>query len=157
MDTARDIAIKIKIIKNIFDQAVNRAVGPVGLTAAQSLMLQHIARASGGSVFQRDMENTFGLKHPTVTGIVNRLESKKLIICTTDDRDKRRKRIAPTDRGLRLTDEIRGDMDRTGENLLRGFSAEETALLSGLLDRMIRNTPHDLCPPCGFCGKEETK
>jgi len=93
----------------------------------------------GEPVRARDVERQFGFSHPTVSGLLQRLEAKGFIVCVPDREDRRCKRISPTEKALRLNEAVRAEIARTEQTLAAGMTPEELALLRDLLRRMICN------------------
>ena len=146
MQSPNKIAIKMKFIKNTFDQTITKAIQPLGLTASQAFFIQFIVHSPAQPVYQKDIESIFGLKHPTVVGIISRLESKGFVECSVDQRDRRYKCVTPTEKAVSVADSINKELEHTETTLMSGFTDEEKQLLDSLLDKMIENTPEDIRP-----------
>lgn len=108
------------------------------LTYSQFHVLGFLAR-NGQEASQKEIEDYLGVAHPTVVGLVSRLEKKGFIETRTDETDRRIKRVKTTSKALELGDRLmRGR--RKGEALLRkNLSDEEAAELIRMLNIVSSN------------------
>ena len=60
------------------------------LTLTQSRVLGYLAR-SGGTATQKEIEGFLQVSHPTVAGVIGRMEQKGFVSCRPDPADKRSK------------------------------------------------------------------
>ena len=105
----------------------------------------------------RDVEEVFQLSHPTVSGLLSRLEKKQFLELRTDKADRRVKRIYILPKGRDFLDRIRQVIDANEERLIRGFSEEEAARFASYLNRAIQNMKQDLdLKTCCEMGEQET-
>ena len=86
-----------------------------------------------------DIEEAFHLSHPTVSGLLSRLEKKEFLELRPDPEDRRCKRIYMLPKGKECIEV----MDRTildnEERFVRGFTKEEKEQFAAYLTRAIRN------------------
>lgn len=87
----------------------------------------------------RDVEAFFALSHPTVSGILSRMEAKGFIEMRPDETDRRIKRIYPLDKCFACYDRIRFCIEDNEKQMVVGFSEEEEALFKSFLQRAIDN------------------
>lgn len=73
-----------------------------GLTMTQSRVLRFLSD-SGGEATQKEIEDFLSVSHPTVVGIVSRLEQNGFITFHPDSADKRNKVVVLTEKPFRLT------------------------------------------------------
>ena len=131
----------LKQISLRYECECNRLLSEYDLTLAQ-LELQHFLFAQqekGVAVNQRSIEEMLHLKNPTVTGILNRLESKGFVARVADPRDKRVNIVCLTDKARALRDEVAATVEKTEGILLEGFTDAEKEQLICLLSRMYAN------------------
>lgn len=69
------------------------------LTWSQAHLLRHLVR-NGGSMSQKEIEKEMEITHPTVIGLVKRLESKGFVESSTSEEDHRVKIVCITDKAL---------------------------------------------------------
>ena len=94
----------------------------------------------------RDLEAEFHLTHPTVSGILSRLEQKGFLELRTDPEDRRCKRIYVLDKGWQCHEVMHSTIQENERRMTEGFTPEEQALFAGLLRRAIRNMGGDPTP-----------
>lgn len=87
----------------------------------------------------RDIEEDFRMSHPTVSGLLTRLEKKGFIEFRPDDSDRRIKRIFILPKGQECL-ELMHDTIRAAEaQMVQDFTSEEREQFSDLLTRAIHN------------------
>ena len=128
----------LKQINDRMKASADEGMAEKNLTLAQARVLGFL-RFSGGHATQKDIENFLAVSHPTVVGIVNRLEKKEFVSCHVDQSDRRNKVVALTKKALELGEQIRADITRAEEQLINGFSPEEIKELTRLLSMLLRN------------------
>jgi DNA-binding MarR family transcriptional regulator len=97
----RVIAALRRIVRAI-DLHSRHLVDHFGVTGPQLIALQELARL--GRVPVGVLARNVHVSHPTMTGILDRLEKHGLVRRTRDTRDRRRMTVTPTAEGLRLLD-----------------------------------------------------
>ena len=129
------------------DQMMTAALTELDLTASQGRIMGYIVRRSQPPC-ARDIEDHFGLTHPSVSGTLNRLEKKGFIEFRPDGADRRCKRIHPLPKGLECHERMMERIRAIERQITGDFTPEETALFRELLTRALTNlggTP--CCPP----------
>ena len=135
------ISLKIKMIDNVFCQMITNAVGNLGLTAAQSSVLGYICKREslGEVIYAKHIEEAFHMKHPTVAGILQRLEEKQFITVEPESFDKRYKHIFATKKSRENHNLITKLIEEKETVMLSSLSETEQAELKRLLDKIIKN------------------
>lgn len=108
------------------------------LTLSQIRVLEYIS-AKGGAITQKSIEEYLGVSHPTVVGIVSRMEKNGYLVCYADKDDKRNKVVALTEQASHIAQEVRGDIAMREEKLLQGLTEEEVENLSRALEIIYKN------------------
>ena len=136
------------------DQAITRALEEMDLTSAQGHIMGYLARQKTPPC-PRDIEEEFHLSHPTVSGLLSRLEKKGFVELRTDQQDRRCKRIYVLPRGVESHDKMHRTIQRIEAQLVSGFTEAEAEQFEAFLDRAIANMGGY---PCEFKHKhkEET-
>lgn len=142
---------RLKYLHFCTDQAITDAVSALDLTAAQGHILSFLSHRPHPPC-PKDIEDAFHLSHPTVSGLLSRLEKKEFIAIRPDEIDRRCKRIYLLPKGEACHQQIHQIIDETEQRLCRGFSPEEKEILARLLDKSIANMGGN---PCKHCQKEE--
>lgn len=144
---------RLKMLHFCTDQAITNAVTEMELTAAQGHILSFLSHRSTPPC-PRDIEEAFRLSHPTVSGLLSRLEKKEFIAIRPDEQDKRCKRIYILPKGEACHQKMHETIADIEHRLVQGFSPEEQEQFLALLDRAIENMGGHLHRPC---HKEEPK
>ena len=127
------------------DQAMTAALEKMELTAAQGRIMAYLAHAKEAPC-SRDLEAEFQLTHPTVSGLLSRLEQKGFIELRTDPEDRRCKRIYVREKGLQCHELMHKTIEENERRITDGFTPEEKEVFSDLLQRAIRNMGGDPTP-----------
>lgn len=126
------------------------------LRRAQIAVFQHFAATMGGAAItpgqfgvltvidanpglsQTQLGNALGIDRSTVVAVIDRLESRDLVIRAASPSDRRSHALRLSEEGTRLLRQLE-DLVRAHEHhLARHLSAEDKALLMDLLDRVAR-------------------
>lgn len=127
------------------------ALTEMDLTGAQGLILGFIERSEQPPC-SRDIEEEFQLTHPTVSGLLSRLEKKGFIEFRSDPVDRRCKRIFILPKGRECNETMHRIINENEALMVQGFSDEEKELFGELLQRAISNMG---VSPCKRKHKEE--
>ena len=115
------------------------------LTAVQGHIMAYLAHAKHPPC-PRDLEAEFHLTHPTVSGILSRLEQKGFLELRTDPEDRRCKRIYVLPKGQQCHELMHQTIQKNEQRMTEGFTEEERAVFTDLLERAIRNMGGDPTP-----------
>ena len=141
----------IRILHSCTDQKITAALASMELTAAQGPILGFIEHAQQPPC-SRDIEEAFHLSHPTVSGLLARLEKKGFIEFRPDPEDRRCKRIFMRPKGRACNETMHGIIDENESRMVRDFTEEEQVLFEQFLLRAIENMG---ASPCKRKHKEE--
>ena len=124
---------------------MDNALETMDLTAAQGHIMAYLAHAKEAPC-PRDLEAEFHLTHPTVSGLLSRLEQKGFIELRMDPEDRRCKRIYVREKGLQCHELMHKTILENERRITDGFTPEEKEVFSDLLQRAIRNMGGDPTP-----------
>ena len=141
----------IRILHWCTHQAITAELEKMELTAAQGHIMGFLAHVKDPPC-PRDIENEFHLSHPTVSGLLSRLEQKDFIELRTDETDRRIKRIHILSKGLECHERIHSIIEDNEIRFVEGFTEEEQAQFASFLNRAIQNMGVN---PCQRKQKEE--
>ena len=133
------IGQQMRIAQQALHQHIDRTLSSMDLTGIQSFVLRYLAERSGELVYPRDIEKRFHLTHPTVSGILQRLEGKGFISILPDPNDRRCHRITLTEKGLHCQQDIHARISAMERAMTSGMTQEEQRLLQELLVRLTEN------------------
>ena len=120
------------------DQAMTAALEKMELTAAQGHIMGFLSRQQEPPC-PRDLEEAFHLSHPTVSGLLSRLEQKGFIRLRPDPSDRRCKRIYIQPKGQECHQTMHQAIADIEQQLVRGFTPDEKELFADFLQRAIAN------------------
>lgn len=135
------------------DQTMTAALARMELTAAQGRIMGYLAHRDEAPC-SRDIEEEFRLSHPTVSGLLNRLEKKGFIEFRPDPADRRCKRIYILPKGIACNEMMHETIRSNDARMVQGFTEEEKQVFSALLLRAIENMGGS---PCHRKHKEESE
>lgn len=144
----------IRILHWCTDQSMTNALETMDLTAAQGHIMGFLAHRKEPPC-PRDIEEEFRLSHPTVSGILTRLEKKDFIEILPDAYDRRCKRIHLRPKGRECMENMHRVIRDNETRLVEGFTEEEQALFADFLKRSITNMGGNPCRRSNH--KEENK
>ena len=141
----------VKVLHWCTDQAMTAALEEMDLTAAQGRVMGYLCFCKDPPC-PKDVEEMFHLTHPTVSGILTRLEKKEFIEVYPDPADRRCKRIRVLPKGVQCHETMHRIILDMEERIVQDFSPEEKDQFHQLLSRAITNM--GVCEPPRH--KEET-
>jgi len=143
----------VRILHWCTEQVMTGALEGMELTAAQGHIMAYLAHRETPPC-PRDIEVEFRLSHPTVSGLLSRLEQKGFLALRTDPEDRRCKRIYILPKGMQCHALMRDTITQTEQRMVQGFSQEEQAQFLDFLKRAIQNMGGS---PCRHHHKEEAQ
>ena len=144
---------RIRVLHWCTDQTMTNALAQMDLTAAQGHIMGFLAHRQQPPC-SRDIEEAFQLSHPTVSGLLNRLEKKGFIEFRPDTEDRRCKRIYILEKGHQCNALIHQTIEDNEQRMVKDFTPEEREQFYAFLERAIANMGGS---PCQRRHKEEHK
>lgn len=132
------IGYQFKIINDRIKARADADLKTHDLTLTQTRVLGFLTE-SGGQATQKEIEADLQVSHPTVVGIISRMEQKGFLCTWTDPMDRRNKIVRLTDKAIKLDREIDATVAMQDEMLLRGLSEQQVDELRNCLARIVRN------------------
>lgn len=129
------------IIKYISDKVRQKADNNLkdhNVTLSQVRVLNFLWRENG-SCSQKQIEDFLQVSHPTVVGLVSRMEQSGYIQTSVSSDDKRNKIVTVTDSGMALASELCRFMDDMDNRMLEGLSEEQQSQLADMLLTVAKN------------------
>lgn len=150
------LAPQIKLLYHVFEQAHNRTLTAQELTGAQGYVLRFLFLQSETPTYARDLEQRMNLTHPTISGLLHRLESKGFISLLPEQSDKRCRRIVLTDKARSTLQTIDCCFNEAEAEVLRPLSEQEAEQLRLLLEKVTKPLLRR-CPPHFAESEKEDK
>ena len=137
-DCSQNLGPRLRHLSNRITQYMDQQFLALDLTSTQSFILHHLVLHEGEQIYPKDIEKRFHLTHPTVSGVLQRLEAKDFVVLEPDRDDRRCKRVSATEKAEQCHLRIRDTFHALEQETLQNFSPEEVQTLR-LLDRAIEN------------------
>lgn len=128
----------VKILHCCTEQAITEALEKLELTASQGRIMGYLARFREPKC-PKDVEEAFHLSHPTVSGLLARLEKKEFVELYPDPDDRRCKRIRVLPKGMLCNETMHRAIMGIEQRMVSDFTPEEQAQFQDLLTRAIAN------------------
>lgn len=132
------VSVLIKKSALIFDKYVNQILTQYQLTSSQFRILMILYKSPVCSIRQADIESVLSMTNPTVTGLINNLEKKRLVERVANPEDKRSKLLVLTEYAESKRDEFIALADAIEKEMTNGLSEMEVEALSKLLMKVIK-------------------
>lgn len=134
-ETARSVLRSLRRILQAVDQHGRRLKSRYGLTGPQIICLREIQR--GASLNPGQLARNVGLKPPTVTGILDRLEARGLVTRRRRNTDKRQVRIELTEAGTAVVNEAPAPLQEEFVGRFAALPAERREAIASHLDEVV--------------------
>lgn len=145
LDERTGLGIRLRKLNNAIRRYLDRNSEIMreldNLTCSNKWIMGYLfeAEEEGRDVFQRDLEQNFGITRSTVSKVLSLLEKKELIKRESVSHDARLKKLVLTEKSRELGREMRREGEEMDKKLRSGFSSEEIALLCSFIQRMQNN------------------
>ena len=129
------------LIKNIHDAMEKRSNANLkcyNLTFSQARVLMFLMNHEGIAT-QKQIEDFLKVSHPTVVGIVSRLEQNGYVTTWMDETDKRNKLVQHTPKAADVSHALSVQLQEQREELLGSLSKEDISKLETLLEVISQN------------------
>ena len=138
-----DIGFLLKVIQENTERHANQIFKPVDLTSSQVRVLKFLRERGEMPVSQKEIEEYLQVSHPTVVGIVQRLEHKGFVRTEFSGQDKRQKYVYRTEREEELFRQMNNSHRELESLLTKDMSEEQIRELRKLLEIVDDNVKGD--------------
>ncbi|MBQ6559977.1 MAG: MarR family transcriptional regulator [Erysipelotrichaceae bacterium] len=138
MEKVNNIGMLIHRIDNKTKAKIDIGMNRYKLTFSQSQVLFLLA-INDGKLSQKKLQDLMRVSHPTMVGLIQRLEANEFVRTYTDEEDKRYKIVELTEQARAFGKEMRQIREDNEKAMLKGLSKEEKEILTDLLDRVYKN------------------
>ena len=112
----------------------------IGISGAQGNILNYIlVESQNRSVYQKDIEEEFGLRPSTATEALKSLEKNELIRREPDLEDGRYKKIVFTEKAEQIEVVLRSEIEESEAILLWGVTEKEQQEFLRIAEKMLQN------------------
>ena len=99
----------------------------------------HFLLAQTDDVFQKDIEEEYGIRPPTATELLKQMEKKGLLSREPVPYDNRLKKIVLTDKALQYQEQVVADLTELEETLTRDIPEEKMKVFFEVMRKMMDN------------------
>lgn len=124
MDRERHLGSYLRALTNAMAQDMQQQTEQLGLTSAQGMFLHHLwirQNLLNVPTYARDLEEFFYIKHPTVSGILQRMEAAGFVTFQAKEDDRRCKTILLTEKAISAHRQIEQHISASEERLTQGM------------------------------------
>ena len=129
----------IKRLSNGISREMCAAFGSGMFSGAQGRTLNFLLAHTKSDIFQKDIEEEFGLRPPTATALLKELEQRGLIRKEPVPYDARKKKIVVTEEALQYKDCVLKGLKELDQKLTAGISDEEMQVFFYVTGKMLDN------------------
>lgn len=137
-----NIAKKLRSLTNLIMRYIDNSSNKKSvdkITGTNGWIIGYVAENSDGNIFQRDLEEEFGITRSTASRVVELMVRKNLIERKSVPQDARLKKLVLTPKAMEVYEMMEADKRRLEEQLVLGFSDDEIEQLSSFIFRMQQN------------------
>lgn len=116
--------------------AVNRRLKDLGMSQATWVAVASIAR-NEQPLSQSELAQELGVESATVVPLINRLVEAGLVERVLTERDKRKRLLVATPKGLELYHQVKAVADKLREEILTVITPEEQEITQRVLTRLL--------------------
>ncbi len=138
MERENDIGFLIKRIDRKAKARMDASLNRYGLTFSQSQIL-FLLYKNGGRLTQKQLQDLMNVSHPTIVGLIQRLEANGFVRSYADREDRRCKIVERTEKAELFGKDMDFSRRKAEKAMLKGLSEEEIVTLSKLLNKVYEN------------------
>lgn len=139
MERNTNISFLIKLIGDTIETKANKRLKSHGITLSQGRILAYLSERKTEKTSQKDMEEHFQVTHPTIIGILKRLEAKGLISSEIDEIDKRVRNISLSPDFEVKSAAVLSYQNEMENQILQEISADDVMKLRDYLNHLLLN------------------
>lgn len=117
--------------------AVDRRLKDLGMSQASWVAVASIAR-NEHPLSQSELAQELGVESATVVPLINRLVDAGLVERVLTERDKRKRLLVATPKGLELYHQVKAVADELREEILTVITPEEQEITRNVMTRLLR-------------------
>ena len=131
---------KINQISNRLRRRSRAIQETIGISGAQGNILNYIlVESQNRPVYQKDIEEEFGLRPSTATEALKSLEKNELLRREPDPEDGRYKKIVFTEKAEQIEAVLKSEIEESEMILLQGVTEEERQEFLRIAEKMLQN------------------
>jgi DNA-binding MarR family transcriptional regulator len=144
--TSKHIGVELRSLNNAIVRFMSRFANKKyidKMTNRNGWIIGYLARHQDQDVFQRDLEQEFGITRSTASRVINLMVKKGLIEHCPVENDARLKKLVLTPKALEISVLMQADGKQMEDKLSAGFSPEELETFFSFIERMKQNIANE--------------
>lgn len=134
------IAVLVKQVALKFDRESIPVFQKYNMTGSQYKILKYIYMQDSQMTTLKDLQQHFGMAHPTIIGILDNLEKNDFVRRIENPDDHRSHLIVLTEKAQNEGEELISIGDELENQLTKSLNREEKKTLAELLNRLLEET-----------------
>lgn|SRR5574344_1681215 len=134
-----DVGFLIKKISDGCEKSVNAGFAETGVTMSQIRVLLYICSQPDKTTTQKDLEVFLNVSHPTINGILRRMEDKKLVVTKFTSSSHHCKQVVATEAGNDVLMKSGKSKEEMEKILTKGISARDKKIFVDFLKKVLEN------------------
>ena len=143
LEMNKEIGFLMKLIQDNLDRHANQRFKSMDLTGSQVRLMKFLRSKEGKCATQKEIEQYLQVAHPTVVGIIQRLEKKGFLYTEFDQVDKRQKYVYLTDKEEQLYNKVLKDRMEIEHMIVKNLTEEQEEELKELLTIVLESVRQD--------------
>lgn len=138
MSKETSVGFLIHKIENRMKARIDAQFSIHNLTFSQSQVLFQLKKHDG-CLSQKQLQDLCNVSHPTMVGLIQRLESNGFVTTRTDENDKRVKIVAITDKARSFYKDMEESREFSRKRMLKGLDDKQIEEFYSLLEKVYEN------------------
>lgn len=140
MEQKYSIGIYIRKTNILLDRNLNLIIAKNNAHGGtQGMVLKYLSKNKDKEVFQKDLEESFGVRRSTMSEILDSLQKDGFIIRQVSELDKRMNRITLTQKGIDESELMEQSMNEFDRLLQQGISTKEKEEFIKTINKVLLN------------------
>ncbi len=133
----------LRYIYNQMERCRNLDFSNLDITSSQASVMLFLLKNRNRPVTQQSVQSALMLSHPTITGLMQRLEFKGFITRVACKDDNRCKYVVLTEKGLEIEKALKSNAKSMENRALKGLTTNELVILDHCLRTIAENLKDD--------------
>ncbi|SFU79661.1 DNA-binding transcriptional regulator, MarR family [Clostridium sp. DSM 8431] len=121
------------------DRAIGKEISEYSISTIQAKIISYLfyqTKECTKDIFQKDIEENFGIRRSSVSSVLDKLEENKFIERKSCEKDARLKKIELTTEGVEMCKLIRNSIYKIEESLEDSLSSAELNFFLDIINRL---------------------
>lgn len=134
------IGYHVGILSRLYLKRINEKLIPTGITGSQWSILRLLSQ---GPLTQREICTNLSIEASSVSTMLHSLEAEGWVNRSSDEHDKREKRVALSTKASRNLEDWLQISEALSKEALSNIPAADAAVFERVLEQLIQNLRHD--------------